>query len=267
MSVDLEDYFYDLPFSEWTSFNSRIIETTYLLLDLFTKYDIKATFFVVGYLAEKFPGLIKEIHAKGHEIGSHSYYHRDLRTMNKIEFEEDLLKSIHILEQITGKKVLGFRAPYFSIDHNNFWVFDVLRKYVKYDSSVFPVKTPLYGLPKAPKKIYHPAQDDITKEDVKQELIEVPPLTYSISRFNLPIAGGFHFRFFPYFLIKRGFKIFNKLGLPSMFYIHPKDLDPHMPKVKEYGWHYYYGKRNIRKKFEKLLEDFEFTTAKNVLKL
>jgi len=122
MSVDLEDYFCNLPFSTWPKYESRLLQTTQTLLDLFEKHEVKATFFVLGYLAEKFPELIKNIYDKGHEIGSHSYSHPDLRTLTKEQFEEDLVKSLKILEQITGEPVLGFRAPYFSVNRSNFWV-------------------------------------------------------------------------------------------------------------------------------------------------
>lgn len=268
MSVDLEDYFCDLPFSTWPKYESRLLQTTQTLLDLFEKHKVKATFFVLGYLAEKFPELIKNIYDKGHEIGSHSYSHPDLRTITKEQFEEDLVKSLKILEKITGEPTLGFRAPYFSVNRNNYWVFDILRKYVKYDSSIFPVKTQLYGVPEAPREIYHPSQSDFTKIDQSQSFFELPPSTYHILKnFNLPIAGGFFFRFFPYFFLKRGFEKLKKQKRPIIFYIHPKDLDPDMPKIEEYNWHSYYGKKNIVKKFDRLLSDFKFTTAKKVLEL
>lgn len=268
MSVDLEDYFCDLPFSEWEKYDSRIEQTTELLLDVFDKYKIKATFFTLGYISDKFPNLIKKIHDKGHEIGTHSYSHLDLRKTTKETFKKDLLRSIQSLENICGEKILGFRAPFFSIDKNNFWVFDILRQHLKYDSSVFPVKTPLYGLPDAPREIYHPAVYDITKKDDTQEFFEIPPVTCDIlPSITLPTAGGFHFRFFPYLIIKKGILQYNKSDKPAMFYIHPKDLDPDMPRLPEYKWHYYYGKKNILKKFEKLLTDFRFTTAREVLEL
>jgi polysaccharide deacetylase family protein (PEP-CTERM system associated) len=268
MSVDLEDYFCDLPFSEWSQYPHRIIETTQVLLDLFDKHHVKATFFALGYFADKFPDLIKNIHEQGHELASHSYSHPDLRKITKNEFENDFVKSLKSIEKVTGEKVLGFRAPYFSINHKNFWVFDIMRKHIAYDSSVFPVKTSLYGLPSAPRDIYHPAVDDVTKKDESQTFIEVPPSTYHIfSHYNIPIAGGFYFRFFPYFFLKKGFKKLNKEKKPITFYIHPKDLDVDMPKIDSYSWHFYYGKRNIIKKFEKLLKEFEFTSIKDFLGL
>jgi peptidoglycan-N-acetylglucosamine deacetylase len=267
MSIDLEDYFCDLPFSTWDKYQSRIIQTTDPIIDLFEKYHIKATFFTVGYIAEKFPVLIKKIHDHGHEIASHSYHHYDLRKITKEEFEKDLLKSLETIESITGERPLGFRAPYFSVNKKNPWVFDVLRKYLKYDSSVFSVKTPLYGMPDAPRTIYHPSIDDVTKKDDSEKFIEIPPLTYRILSKNIPMAGGFHFRFFPYFLVKKGLAKFNQQNQPAMFYMHPKDLDTDMPKISQYAWYYYSGKKNINDKFKKLLKDFKFTSIKDYLKL
>lgn len=265
MSVDLEDYFCDLPFTEWSKFDSRIEQTTENLLELFEKYQVTATFFTLGYIAETFPDLIKRIHEKGHELASHTYSHLDLRKVSKQEFEDDFVKSIYTIEKITGEKVLGFRAPFFSINKQNFWAFEIIRKYLKYDSSIFPVRTPEYGISHAPTKIYHPSIKDFLKDDKKEKFIEIPPLTYRLFNYNLPIGGGFYFRFFPAFLIKRGIQKFNKQNHPAMFYIHPKDLDPEMPKVKGYSWHYYYGKKNIVKKFELLLKEFSFTSVKEAV--
>lgn len=267
MSVDLEDYFCDLPINQWSQYKSRLVETTIPLLDLFEEYDTKATFFVVGYFAEKFPNLIKKIHDKGHEIATHTFSHIDLRKFSKNEIESDLKKSISVLESLTGEKVLGFRAPFFSIDMNNLWVIEILKKYFIYDSSIFPVRTPLYGLPSAQRKLYHPSSSDISKNDDDERFIEIPPLTLRLVNYNIPMGGGFYFRFFPNFLIKKTFRNFNKNNDPAMFYIHPKDLDPKMPKIKEYTWHYYYGKNNIYDKFSDILKNFNFTSTKNLLKL
>ena len=130
MSVDLEDYFCDLPIDKWEDHESRIVQTTIPMLELFKKYDVKATFFVVGYFAEKFPDLIKKIHDDGHEIGTHTFSHIDLRKSKKSEIISDLEKSITAIESITGEKILGFRAPFFSINENNAWVFDILKKQI-----------------------------------------------------------------------------------------------------------------------------------------
>jgi len=243
MSVDLEDYYCDLTFSEWEKYEDRVEENTKEILELFDKYNVKATFFTVGYIAEKFPLLIKDIQDRGHEIGTHSYAHIDLRKVTKEDFEKDLIKSIKIIESITNEKVFGFRAPFFSVTKDRNWIYDILRKYVAYDSSVFPVKTNLYGIPDAPRDIYHPSKKLITEKDENEEFIELPPLTLRLFGINIPMGGGFYFRFFPYFLLKYAIKKFNKKNKPAIFYLHPKDLDPKMQKIKQYSWHYYYGKK------------------------
>ena len=268
MTVDLEDYFCDLEFNKWPKFESRIIETTNLLLELFRKYNVKATFFTVGYIAEKFPELIKKIILVGHEVASHSYAHLDIRKISKEEFENDFLKSLSVIEKISGEKVLGFRAPFFSIDKSRIWAFEILRKNLKYDSSIFPVRTPLYGIPEAPTAIYHPSKSNFLKHDEYEEFLELPPAIYHFPIIgNIPIAGGFHLRFLPFFLINKGIRKLNKCNLPAICYIHPKDLDPKMPRLSEYSWHYYYGLNSAQKKFEKLLHDFAFESVRDYLKL
>lgn len=266
MSVDLEDFYCDLPFSEWSKFKPRVEENTHLILDLFDKYDVKATFFTLGYVGEKFPDLVKEIHKKGHEIGSHSYSHLDLRKNSKETIEEDVIKSINILEKITGRKINGFRAPFFSVDRNSLEALKIIEKYFKYDSSIFPTKTPLYGIPNAPRFQYKPSLENPEVEDQNSNIIEIPPATYEFPFIrNIPIAGGFHLRFLPYFLIKKGIKKINSASQKAMIYIHPKDLDEKMPKIKEYNWIYYHNLKGGLKKFEKLLQDFEFSSVERIL--
>lgn len=267
MSVDLEDYYCDLPFSTWNKYEDRVVSSTEVILELFEKYNVKATFFTLGYIAERHPELIEEIKSKGHEIASHGYSHTDIRKMNKEGFEADLLKSLKVLETLYGEKILGFRAPFFSINKQNFWVFDILKKYLKYDSSVFPVKTPLYGIPDAPRFPYKMSDDDPLKEDPHSRFIEIPLATLRFLLGNIPIAGGFHMRFWPIQLLKYGINKMNKAGFHAMCYIHPKDLDPSMPRIRDYSWHYYWGLNGAAKKFEFLLKNFEFSSAQDVMKL
>ena len=268
MSVDLEDYYCDLPFEEWKKFDSRIEKNTNVILNLFEKFDVKATFFTLGHIAEKNPDLIKEIDERGHEIASHGYAHLDIRKLSKIEFENDLKKSLEVLETIIGKKILGFRAPYFSIDKKSFWAMNIISKYLKYDSSIFPVRTPLYGIPNAPRNIYRPNITNPIEHDNKSNLIEIPVATHRIPLIgNIPIGGGFHLRFLPYSYIKYGLKKINKNNNSFIFYIHPKDLDPDMPRIKGYGWHYYYNLKGALSKFEKILNDFKFVSVKKFLDL
>jgi len=266
MTVDLEDYFCDLEFSEWSKYESRVIKNTEYLLDVFDKFRVNATFFTLGYIAEKFPELIKKISKKGHEIASHGYAHKDVRKITPIEFEKDLVKSIKILQDVSGKRIKGFRAPFFSINKTSSWAFDILRKHIKYDSSLFPVKTPLYGEPHAPMQIYRPSRTDPFKNDDKEFFHELPLTVHKFLFLpKIPVSGGFFFRFFPYFYLKYAFKSVNKKNIPVIFYIHPKDIDKNFPRIPQYSWHYYYGLTNAKKKFEKILSDFKFTNIENLL--
>jgi len=268
MSIDLEDYFCDLPFSIWPEFESRVIKNTQKILDLFEKYNVRATFFTLGYIAEKYPGLIEKIKSSGHEIASHGYSHTDLRKMTKESFESDLSKSLSILERISGEKVLGFRAPFFSVSTKNFWVFDILKKFLRYDSSIFPVKTSRYGISGAMTNPYFISEENPLKEDVNGNFLEIPPTVLKLSIFGkLPVAGGFYLRFLPFFFLKWGIKQMNKSGFPAMCFLHPRDLDTDMPSIKEYSWDYYWGIKSAFKKFESLLKNFKFSSVQEVMKI
>ena len=264
LSIDLEDYFCDLPFSSWLNYSSRVVSTTEIILKLLTKYKVNATFFTLGYIAEQFPELIEKIVSLGHEIGSHGYSHLDLRKINKKILEDEIKKSTTSLEKITGEKIYGFRAPFFSISRDNLDNFDIIKKYFKYDSSIFPVKTPLYGIPNAPRFPYRFSSNNPLVKNSDGELLELPPVTLKIPLYgNLPIAGGFYLRFLPLSLITYGINKLNKLDESAMFYIHPKDLDATMPKIDSYSWHYYYNLKNGKKKFESLLKNFQFSSVRD----
>ena len=263
MTVDLEDWYCDLPFREWEGREDRLQEPTRYMLDLFEERGTRATFFAVGYVAERFPELLREIRDRGHEIGSHTYSHIDLRRVSDAELEKDLDRSTDAIEKITGRRVLGFRAPFFSVSRQRPEQYGIIRKRFAYDSSVFPVRAGLYGMPGAPRFIYRPGPGSFGEGD--GEFVEMPPLTLRLAGFNLPAGGGFYFRALPYRLTRRAFSKANGQGRRAVFYIHPKDLDPAMPRVPGYGKHYYWGKKGIRRKFERLLSDFEFVPAAEAL--
>lgn len=266
MSVDLEDYFCNLPVSSWDKYQSRIVLTTKIILELFDKYKIQATFFTVGKIAEDHPELIENIISRGHEISSHGYSHTDIRDMDKDIFESDLTKSLTILQKLSGEKILGFRAPYFSIVKDTFWAFNILKKYLHYDSSIFPVRTPLYGLPGAPRHSYRMSDKNPLKNDENSEFIEIPPATLNLSFLgNIPIAGGFYLRLLPLWLIKAGIKKLNKSGYPAMCFIHPHDLDPEKPRIPGYPKRAYWGLKGTTKKFESLLKSFSFSSVRGVM--
>jgi len=265
ISVDLEDYYCDLPISRWVDFEPRIEKSTLFLLDSFKKYNIQATFFVVGAIAEKFPSLVEKIVSDGHEISSHSYSHSDLRKLSKQDFELDVDKSVKTLHHFSKEKVLGFRAPLFSIEKRNIWTIQILKNFFSYDSSLFPVRTPLYGVPNGQRFPYHMSESDPFEIDDSQNFLEIPPSTLNLPLYgNLPIAGGFYLRLFPSFLIKYSINKLNKQKIPAMLYIHPKDFDDNWPKIPEYSWHYYWNRGTTKQKFESLLKSFTFTSVREI---
>jgi polysaccharide deacetylase family protein (PEP-CTERM system associated) len=266
MTVDLEDYFCDLPLNTWQSYEQRITQTSNLILELLGKYKISATFFVVGHIAEMYPEVIEKIVNAGHEISSHGFAHLDLRSIPLSEFEDDLIRSLQILSKLSGEKILGFRAPFFSITKSNLKTLGILRKHVSYDSSIFPAWTPLYGISDAPRFPYRVSQRNPLEENDCSEFREIPLATYRIPiAGNIPVAGGFHLRFWPYQLIKRGIMQLNRMQQPAVIYIHPKDLDPAMPRLPQYSWHYYWGLRTAQNKFESLLRNFSFSSIREVV--
>ena len=264
MSVDLEDFYIRSPFNTWDNFESRIVEPTNFLLDIFEKNKVEATFFTLGYIAERHPELIEKIVSKGHEISSHSYSHREVKNLSKKEFEEDLVRSISIIKKVAGEEPLGFRAPRFSITKETFWAFDILRKYLKYDSSILPVSHVQYGIPSAPKMVYKVSADNPLMEDEKSNFMELPLATLQIFGVgNIPIAGGFWLRFFPVSLINWGIKKLNDKKINATFYIHPHDLDSKKPKIQGYPWHLYWNLSESRKKVESVIRNFKFSSVRS----
>lgn len=268
LTVDVEDWYHDLDPSLWKLCEDRVVDSTQRILRIIEEHRCGATFFVLGCVAECFPDLVGQINDEGHEIATHGYFHTPITQKNKPEFENDVNKSISVLEHITRRKILGHRACKFSINKKTAWAIDVLKKNeLKYDSSVFPAITPEYGVPRAPVYPYFISSSNIEKDNSDGDLIEFPLSVFSIPflRMNIPIAGGFYLRFFPYWFIKMSLKRINKMGYPGVVFIHPKDLDPQKPRIKELSWHHYYGLSHAEEKFTKLLSDFKFTSIENYL--
>ena len=265
LQIDVEDWFCDLDISEWDKHENRVLEATNKILKLLKETDNKATFFMLGYVAEAFPELVKKILDQGHEIGTHGYSHTRITNQTPEEFEKDLDKSLKILKKITKEKIWGYRAPQFTIARKTAWAIDILKKKgLKYDSSIFPVKTPLYGVPGAPTKPYRISSEDIGKNSPQETFLEFPLSTFKIpfTKKRIPVAGGFYLRFFPYFFIRYALKKINKKNQPAICYIHPWELDPDNPKIKSLKWYYYFNIKSTEKKFKKLLNDFRFTSTK-----
>jgi peptidoglycan-N-acetylglucosamine deacetylase len=265
MSVDLEDHYADLPFSTWEKYESKIVRPTRIILELFKKYNVEATFFILGYVADRHPALVEEIKSQGHEIASHGYSHTNVKKISRESFESDLLRSLDVLRKISGEKVLGFRAPYFSINKENLWAFDVIQKYVLYDSSIFPVKLH-YGLSEAPRHIYRMSDNNPLKEDPMSSFIEIPLTTLRLLGIgNVPIAGGFYVRVLPFQLLKIGIKKMNKSGFPAICYVHPGDFDTERSANSHYSRYYSMGVKGGIKKIEGLLKSFRFSTARDAV--
>lgn len=268
LTVDVEDWYHDLNPSLWKFCEDRVVSTSQKILHMIKKRGHTATFFVLGHVAERFPDLVELINDEGHDVATHGYLHTPITRKSKSEFEHELRKSISILEHITKRKVLGHRACKFSINRKTAWAIDILKRNgLKYDSSIFPTLTPEYGVPKAPIHPYFISSSNIEESHVSGDFMEFPLSVFSIPffRINIPVAGGFYLRFFPYWFIKLSLKRLNKMGYPGVIFIHPKDLDPQKPRIKELDWHHYHGLSRAEEKFAKLLSDFKFTSIENYL--
>ncbi len=266
LTVDVEDWYMDTDISTWDLYEDRIVESTNRIIDILKEYDTKATFFILGYVAENFPEIVNMIKNEDHEICTHGYSHKKITQQTPHEFEEDILRSIRILENITGDKVIGHRASNFTVVEETAWAIDILKKNgLKYDSSIFPVKTQLYGVPKAPLYPYSISSSDIKKDScLGEDFLEIPLSVYTVPILhkNIPIAGGFYLRFFPYYFIKHSIKKINTRGRRSIFYIHPWELDTGQPRENKIKWYHYYNLSSTEEKFRKLLKDFKFTSIK-----
>ena len=252
-----------------TDYEDQIIESITPILKLLDKHNTKATFAVLGIVAEKYPELIKNLHASGHEIASHAYSHKTLYDLGKKEFEQEIIKSIKLLENITGEKPIGFRAPSFSINNSTQWALEILEKYgFKYDASIFPIKTNLYGVPKAPLFPYRPSKKDVSLEDSTGNMIEFPNTVLKLGM-NVPVTGGFYFRFFPIIYQKLAIKRINKTR-SALLYIHPWETYPKTPRIKNMPcfsrFVTYYAVDKALIKFDELLRTFKFASMLSVLK-
>jgi polysaccharide deacetylase family protein (PEP-CTERM system associated) len=231
-TVDLEEYFQVLaleaavPRDRWDRMPSRVEASVDRLLGLLDRHGASATFFTVGWLAERKPGLVRRIADQGHEIAAHSWWHRRVRDLEPDEFQADVSRCRAVLEQIVGRAVRGFRAPSFSITRATKWAFDVLLESgYRYDSSVFPIWRPDYGWPGAPTHPY----------EVRSRagiLLEFPMATTSIAGMRLPAAGGAYLRLLPFGLIARAFDEHAARGAAGMFYIHPWEIDEDQPRLR-----------------------------------
>ncbi|MEE9398784.1 MAG: polysaccharide deacetylase family protein [Dehalococcoidales bacterium] len=248
--------------------DDQVTEAVAPILNLLDKYNVKATFAVLGIVAERHPQVVRDIFDRGHEIASHSYSHKMLQDLGQEAFEDEVKKSVELLSSITGEKPKGFRAPSVSLNNSTKWALPVLQKYnFKWDASICPAKTILYGEPGAPSYPYRPSLDDITKEDTNSGIIEFPLTTLKFG-VSLPVAGGFYFRVSPLWFLKFAIKRVNK-SRPANVYIHPWETYHNTPRVKHmpifYRFVSYYGIDSMLSKLEKIIKEFEFKPVCEVL--
>jgi len=271
MTVDVEDYFQVSAFepyiakAQWDTLPHRVEVNTHKILDLFKEKNIKATFFTLGWLAERYPDLIKRIVTDGHELACHGYDHTRVTEQTPEQFRNDVSKTKKLLEDLSGEQVNGYRAASYSICANNLWALNVLQEEgFKYSSSIYPVKHDLYGIPDAPRFIYEPIEN--------QNFKEIPITTVRFGDKNFPCGGGGFFRFYPYALSKWAFnRVNHQENEPGIFYFHPWEIDPEQPRqhglsLKTRTRHYL-NLHRMENRIKRLLTDFNWDTMENVFQI
>jgi len=274
ISIDLEDWYHPEFVRKRISGNTtdQIVEATLPILNLLDRYQTKASFFVVGEVAERNPGLIKLIYQGGHEIGCHSFSHKPLWELTESHFRGELEHFHLVMEKILGKvKIKGFRAPTFSLDDRTKWALGVLRDFgYQYDASIFPVRlSRLYGMDGVPTRPYRISLEDVTQEDPQSPLIEFPMSLLTIGKLKIPFVGGFYFRLFPLPFLSWGLKRINRT-YPIILYFHPWESYGKTPRLKIPLYDrfiLYYGNHSMLRKLEYLLKHFKFVRIDQVLGL
>lgn len=259
LTFDIEDWFHILDnedtkgFNQWKSFDSRIEIGLKKILDLLEEHEVSATFFILGWIAEKYPWVVKKVNERGYEIGSHTHYHQLIYSQNKNIFHNDVEKSVKILQDLTGKKVKYFRAPGFSLIDSTLWAFDVLSELkIEIDCSIFPSKRAHGGFPNFKESV--PSIINYKNNKIK----EMPINTTSFFGREYIFSGGGYFRLFPYWLIKKN----TKKAKYVMTYFHPRDFDTEQPVVPGLSlsrkFKSYVGINRCEKKLIRWINDFDF---------
>ena len=267
ISVDVEDYFHVEAFARvvdrnnWGAYASRVERNTERILDLFDERQIKGTFFILGWVAERYPNLVRRITERGHEPACHSYWHRLIYKLTPEDFREDTLRAKNCIEQAAGVPIYGYRAPSFSITGRSVWALDVLAQLsFRYDSSVFPVKHDTYGVPDAPRRPFR-------IETPFGPIVEFPMATFRFgSGPNLPIAGGGYLRMLPFAYTRMGVRRAWSEGLPVVSYIHPWEIDPEQPRIHapiKSRLRHYTNLGKTESRLRKLLTLGEFTSFRD----
>lgn len=266
LTIDVEDYFQvsafaaHIPREAWERLPCRVERNVDVILGLFDASGARGTFFTLGWVAERYPQVVRRIAESGHELASHGYGHQRASDLSPEQFRDDISRAKRLLEDISGQPVNGYRAPSFSVGKTNPWAFDCIRDAgYRYSSSVYPIRHDHYGMPDAPRFPYQPIPG----------LTEVPVTTNQFFRTNVPTGGGGYFRLMPYAMSKWLIARVNKVdGKPAMFYFHPWEIDPEQPRIHAAGWkskfRHYINLGRTEQRLKRLLADFKWDRVDRV---
>ena len=270
LTVDVEDYFQvsafapHIPRSEWSAWQIRVDRNLVRILDLFDRHGVQATFFTLGWVAERFPELIRDVVSRGHELASHGYGHQRVGELGRVGFLEDIRRAKDVLEDIAGVPVVGYRAPSFSIDKETLWAYECLAEAgYRYSSSVYPIRHDHYGMPDTPRFPYAVAE--------AAPITELPVTTVRVLGRSMPAGGGGYFRLLPYALSKWSLERVNSRdGRPCIFYFHPWEIDPEQPRPEGLSartrFRHYLNLHRMEDRLNRLLDDFQWARLDEVFK-
>jgi polysaccharide deacetylase family protein (PEP-CTERM system associated) len=272
LTVDVEDWFHILeipsflPLQTWLDLESRVVSNTLLVLDLLDNYQTKGTFFILGWVAENFPDLIREIDKRGHEIGTHGYSHELVHNLTPDRFRRDVCLSLEHLSSLTSRQIFGYRAPGFSISSSTLWALDILLELgFSYDASIFPMKRNHGGFPE------FSANNNWIVTPQGNRILEIP-VTSMINCFGKKVYlfGGGYFRITPYSIVRQAMSYLNEQGKQVLVYIHPREFDAKQPRLKmnlNRAFMTYVNLNKTQAKFESILQEFSFNSIENIWNL
>lgn len=283
LTIDVEDYYQvnafskKIKFEDWPDYECRVERNTYKVLENLAEFGVCATFFILGWVAERYPKLVMDIASEGHEVACHGYSHELITSQTPTQFRSDVAKAKKILEDIIGNEVVGYRASTYSITKQTLWAFNILfEEGYKYDSSVFPIHHDVYGLPDAPRFAFivhlnNEAGYSLSFQSAeKGQIFEFPISTIRFMGQNLPVSGGGYFRLFPYWFVRRALRFINDVeNRPFLFYLHPWEFDPDQPRIDgiplKSKLRHYLNLDKVENRTRKLLTHFRFAPVKDLL--
>jgi len=269
-SIDVEDYFHVAAFkhvirrSSWDGYPSRVVSNTERLLETLAVHDVNATFFILGWVAERYPGLVRKIDAAGHEVACHGYSHQNIYEQNQRIFATETRRAKAIIENEIGKPIDGYRAASFSITSASMWALDVLIEAgFRYDSSIAPVWHDMYGIPDAAR------EPTVIAAPSGATIAELPMSTMNLFGLRVPASGGGYFRLYPYWFTQFVIRSLNCSGRAANFYMHPWEIDVDQPRIANVGWksnfRHYNNLDKVESRLHRLLTNFEFGTCREIL--